>query len=109
VTRAWVADLGQGWGFSAHVDFGEASPFSVLPGPNQVTLEEVLGWARAHRRFSVQFLVESASLEAAQEDCLRVIRSAWKQAGIEARAGDDWDGSSLEVTPAAGVDHGVRR
>ena len=162
-------------------------PFSALQGPDQVTLEEALGWARAqaervsvrvgnvhysagrepirslpawtgpdpeprpverhgrlrrfraeaetgwyrddraevarrlaeavadqrealessyelleHRAFSVAFLFESPSLLAAHEDCFRLIRSAWAACDIEARPGDDFDLSSLQVTPAGG-------
>ena len=168
MARAWVGDLGQGWGFSAHVEFGEDGPFSFTQD-HRVTLEEALGWARAHcdrvsvrvenvhfsagrepirslpawtgpdpaprpterhgrlrsfsveastawyrddraevaRRlaeavaaeegalrswfeplehdfFSVWFLVESPSLQAAQEDSSRLIRAAWAACGIEA-------------------------
>jgi hypothetical protein len=186
MARAWVAEMPRGEGFSAFVDFGECWPFAMLPGPDRVTIEEALGWARAHsdrvsvrlgdthysagrqairllpawtgadpearpaerggrrrlfraevrtgwyredradvarrladavaaqdgalesshelreRGFSVRFLVVSASLAAAQEDSLDVIRSAWEACGIDARPGDDFDGSGLQVTSASG-------
>ena len=54
------------------------------------------------RGFSVRFLVESASLAAAQEDCFDVIRSAWETCQIDARPGYDFDGSGLEVTASGG-------
>jgi hypothetical protein len=48
MARAWVAEMPRGEGFSAFVDFGESWPFAMLPGPDGVTIEEALGWARAH-------------------------------------------------------------
>jgi hypothetical protein len=60
-------------------------------------------WTELRERdFSVRFLVESASLAAAQEDSFDVIRSAWEACGIDARPGDDFDGSGLQVRSASG-------
>ena len=185
MTRAWVADLENGRGFSAYVDYGGEGPFVALPGPDGVPLEEALGWARAnservsvrlgnihfsagrqaieslpawtgadpdprpaqrhgqpsrfaveartawfrgdrpavaHRLaaavanqpgvvggtavsrkhgFSVLFKVTSPSLQAAREDAFDAIRHAWRTSGIEGRPGEEWDLSSLSVSPDA--------
>jgi hypothetical protein len=185
MTRAWVGDLENGRGFSAYVDYGGEGPFTALPGPDGVPLEEALGWARAnservsvrlgdthysagrqaieslpvwtgadpdplpaqrHGRpssfaveartawsrsdrdgvaqrlasavadqpgvvgasavsrkqgFSVLFEVTSPSLQAAREDAFVAIRTAWHSSGIEARPGEDWDLTSLSVSPDA--------
>ena len=185
MTRAWVGDLENGRGFSAYVDYGGEGPFTALPGPDGVPLEEALGWARANservsvrlgnthysagrqqieslpvwtgadpdprpaRRdgqptsfavdartawsrndrdevaqqlaaavasqpavigataesrkhgFSVLFKVTSPSLQAAREEAFAAIRDAWHSSGIEARPGEDWDLTSLSVSPDA--------
>jgi len=55
MTRAWVGDLENGRGFSAYVEYGGEGPFTALPGPDGVPLEEALGWARANsERVSVR-------------------------------------------------------
>jgi hypothetical protein len=56
MTRGWVSELGPGQGlFTAQVEYGGSEPFSVLPGPHAVELEEALGWARAYaERVSVR-------------------------------------------------------
>ena len=44
----YVADLGDGTGFTAHVEYREPGPFSFLSGPNRVDEADAVAWARRH-------------------------------------------------------------
>jgi hypothetical protein len=45
---AWVADLGDRTRFTAHVEYKEPGPFSILSGPHGVDVADAVAWARQH-------------------------------------------------------------
>jgi hypothetical protein len=53
--------------------------------------------------FSVTFAIRAASIVAARELASELLRAAWSAARIDALPGDDYDGSSVTVTPSPGA------
>lgn len=47
VSVAWVGDDGEGL-FAAYIDFSEPRPWCFMDGPQAVSVEEAVGWARTH-------------------------------------------------------------
>lgn len=48
MTTAWVADDGGGRVFWAYIEVDTEGPWVTVNGPNDVAVEEAVGWARAH-------------------------------------------------------------